>query len=253
MSVATEIERLQGAKEDIKDAIEAKGVTVPSSAKIDDYADYVSQISGGGKFKPHVLYYLPSASTTQIGVQNILSDLENMDTSLVENFYQTFSQFNINDDVSNIKISLKMDSATDARYMFQSAHVDFIDLKNETLPNYEKSIQSMFDECTAKRIDMRSFIGEKIPKLTASWRAWRNAKFLEELDLDSCEFSKYANSSNIFSSTGASLPEGTYTKVYVKDATEQAWILGLGTQHRPAGWTTANVIIAGSADDHRND
>lgn len=48
MSVATEIQRLNTAKADIKAAIEAKGVTVPSSATIDTYDDYVSQISGGG-------------------------------------------------------------------------------------------------------------------------------------------------------------------------------------------------------------
>ena len=48
MSIATEITRIQQAKADIKTAIQAKGVTVPSSAKIDAYDDYVSQISGGG-------------------------------------------------------------------------------------------------------------------------------------------------------------------------------------------------------------
>ena len=48
MSIATEIQRLQTAKSDLKTAIEAKGVTVPSSATIDTYDDYVSQISGGG-------------------------------------------------------------------------------------------------------------------------------------------------------------------------------------------------------------
>lgn len=48
MSIATEISRIQSAKADIKTAIEAKGVTVPSSATIDTYDDYISQISGGG-------------------------------------------------------------------------------------------------------------------------------------------------------------------------------------------------------------
>lgn len=52
MSIATEITRIQQAKADIKTAIEAKGVTVPSSATIDTYDDYVSQISGGGAIIP---------------------------------------------------------------------------------------------------------------------------------------------------------------------------------------------------------
>lgn len=47
-TIAENLSRIQSAKTDIKEAIEAKGVTVPSSATIDTYADYVSQISGGG-------------------------------------------------------------------------------------------------------------------------------------------------------------------------------------------------------------
>ena len=48
MSIATELTRIQTAKADIKDAIEAKGVTVPSSALIDKYADYIDEIQTGG-------------------------------------------------------------------------------------------------------------------------------------------------------------------------------------------------------------
>lgn len=63
MSVATEISRLQTAKSDIKTAIEAKGVTVPSSAKIDVYDDYISQISTGKEKKyddvtPGLYFYM---------------------------------------------------------------------------------------------------------------------------------------------------------------------------------------------------
>ena len=48
MSIANELNRIISAKSDIRDAIIAKGVSVPSAATIDSYADYVSQISGGG-------------------------------------------------------------------------------------------------------------------------------------------------------------------------------------------------------------
>lgn len=48
MSIASEITRLTQAKAAIKTAIEAKGVTVPSDAKLDVYDGYVAQISGGG-------------------------------------------------------------------------------------------------------------------------------------------------------------------------------------------------------------
>ena len=51
-TIAENLERIQQAKADIKSAIEAKGVTVPSSATIDTYDDYVAQISGGGAATP---------------------------------------------------------------------------------------------------------------------------------------------------------------------------------------------------------
>lgn len=44
MAISDEITRLQGAKADIKTAIEGKGVTVSSSAKFDDYADLIDSI-----------------------------------------------------------------------------------------------------------------------------------------------------------------------------------------------------------------
>ena len=48
MSVASEIERLQGAKADMKTALESKGVTVPTDANVDSYASLISSISTGG-------------------------------------------------------------------------------------------------------------------------------------------------------------------------------------------------------------
>ena len=48
MSVATEITRLQTAKANLKTAIEAKGVTVSSSATLDAYPALVEEIPSGG-------------------------------------------------------------------------------------------------------------------------------------------------------------------------------------------------------------
>lgn len=48
MSISSEILRLQTAKASIKTSIENKGVTVPSSATLDDYSVYVDEIEGGG-------------------------------------------------------------------------------------------------------------------------------------------------------------------------------------------------------------
>ena len=48
MSIASEIQRLQGVRTNIFDAIPNKGVTVPSGAKLADCPDLISSISGGG-------------------------------------------------------------------------------------------------------------------------------------------------------------------------------------------------------------
>ena len=44
MSIADELTRIQGAKADLRTAIQAKGVTIPASAKLDAYPDYVDAI-----------------------------------------------------------------------------------------------------------------------------------------------------------------------------------------------------------------
>ena len=48
MSITSEITRLQTAKANLKTAIEGKGVTVPSSAKLDAYPALVESIQQGG-------------------------------------------------------------------------------------------------------------------------------------------------------------------------------------------------------------
>lgn len=48
MSISDKLVYLSGTKEAIKDAIEQKGVTVPEETTFREYADKISQISGGG-------------------------------------------------------------------------------------------------------------------------------------------------------------------------------------------------------------
>lgn len=56
MSIASEITRLQTAKADLKTAIEGKGVSVPSSAKLDAYPALVESIQQGGGGDEDVWY-----------------------------------------------------------------------------------------------------------------------------------------------------------------------------------------------------
>jgi len=55
MSIATEIQRLQSAKANIKTAIENKGVTV-GDGLIDTYAEKIDEISGGGNVEDYSRY-----------------------------------------------------------------------------------------------------------------------------------------------------------------------------------------------------
>lgn len=70
MSVATEITRIQGAKEDLKTSIEAKGVTVPSDTLISGYAALVDQIIGGGIPDSDGLFDLEIVAGNQSGVSS---------------------------------------------------------------------------------------------------------------------------------------------------------------------------------------
>lgn len=48
MSIASELQRLQQAKADIIEAIEAQGVTVPEGSTLDELAELIDEIEGGG-------------------------------------------------------------------------------------------------------------------------------------------------------------------------------------------------------------
>lgn len=56
MSVQSEINRIDSAKDDIREAIISKGVDVPESTKIDGMAAYVAQIQTGSSLRAWTLY-----------------------------------------------------------------------------------------------------------------------------------------------------------------------------------------------------
>lgn len=51
MSIQSEINRISGNVSDALDAIEAKGVTIPSGSNSDDLADLIAQIQSGGEYE----------------------------------------------------------------------------------------------------------------------------------------------------------------------------------------------------------
>lgn len=98
MSIASELTRIQGAKSDLRTSIENKGVTVPSSALIDDYAGYVDQITqgGGGNIFDGIYFdgLLTTARQNNSGTGRFLDNLDllyNADFSNITN--QTFDYY----------------------------------------------------------------------------------------------------------------------------------------------------------------
>lgn len=65
MSIANEIQRLQGAKAELKTAIESKGVSVPSATKIDGYAALVRQVRNPATLPVEATTVRISASQTE--------------------------------------------------------------------------------------------------------------------------------------------------------------------------------------------
>ena len=74
MSIATEIQRLQTAKADIKSAIEQKGVTV-GDGLIDTYAEKISEISSGGGSQTVDLFPYTANVTFHADIQEITENI----------------------------------------------------------------------------------------------------------------------------------------------------------------------------------
>lgn len=73
MSIASEISRLNTAKSDIKTAIQNKGVSVPSSTKIDGYPSLISQIQAFDPYNGHAYVEIGGLkwATMNIGANSV--------------------------------------------------------------------------------------------------------------------------------------------------------------------------------------
>ncbi len=84
MSIANELTRIQSAKANLKTAIEGKGVTVPSSAKIDSYPGYVDAIQQGSAKSLQNKSVTPSTSQQSVQADDGFDGLDTVTVNAVD-------------------------------------------------------------------------------------------------------------------------------------------------------------------------
>ena len=155
MAISDELTRIQTAKADIKASIEAKGVTVPSDALIDQYADYVDEIQtgGGGGQAEEDLKNLIERDITSITIPNNVTSIGNN----VFSYCTSLTSITIPNGVTSIGTSAfalcsSLTSITipnGVTSIGTSAFVSCSSLTSITIPNGVTSIgTSAFQNCT---------------------------------------------------------------------------------------------------------
>ena len=141
MAITQEITRISNAKSDIKSAIEAKGVSVPSNALIDTYDDYVAQISGGGGNKMGEFVDVDPSATYSGSYDMKAFIKEAIVPEGITSFY------------SNFQNAKKLDSVTLPSTLTSISNYCFADcssLTSITIPSGVTSIgNNAFDSCTS--------------------------------------------------------------------------------------------------------
>lgn len=193
--------------------------------------------------------YMYASFSTDSNLTSI--DLSGLNTSNVTNMTDMFYNRNKlgNLDFSTFNFS-KVQSIT--RFIPQYSDMTVVELKNfvgESLTGF--AVNSMFKSCSnLTKIDLSNL---NPPRAVDARSMFSGCNKLEELYLDSWDLGATTPSmfASMFSGCGSSLTDGAVTKVYVKDADAQNWVLTASNGH-PTSWTTDNVIIAGSEADLRN-
>lgn len=103
MSIADEIYRLNNAKADIARAIGDKGVSVPSSAKLDDMALLISSITGGGSFEAdNIVNVVPINRMAVVDSNGYIGlDLTNFFQYRGSTYYYNYAILSTGDDFSS--------------------------------------------------------------------------------------------------------------------------------------------------------
>ena len=196
MTIADQINRLNNAKANIKQAIENKGVTVSDNALLDEYPALISSIpmEGGDPYYEEFYNLRTNNGTNMAGLFSYCKapelDLSKLDTSKVTDMKYMFSNCSSSVNIDGWDTS----NVTDMTYMFYifigSIDISKLDTNNVTNVNY------MFSSANTDNIILT---GLSFPKCTKLDNMFSNASGTT-LDLSSWDISNITNMSNMFSS-----------------------------------------------------
>lgn len=130
------------------------------------------------------------------------------------------------------------------QYMFADCMADEIDATGIDFV-YANNVRGMFMNCkNLKKLDISNF---DIDGYVDASNMFNNAKNLAVIDASRFSFNKISYKSYMFTGCGTtcSQEDGAYADgipyVYVKNATQQQWVLNQGNP--PSRWSTNNVVI----------
>ena len=200
MSIADQINRLNNAKANIKQAIENKGVTVSDSALLDEYPALIDSIpmEGGNPFYETMWNVITNNNTDYqylfFNSNSTEIDVSNLDTSKVTNMSYMFSGCTslTELDVSSWDTS----NVTDMNNIF----VNCLSLISLDLSNFDTSnvtnMRQMFQNCSRlTELDLSNFDTSNV---TDMYYMFNGCQSLTSLDVSNLDTSKVTNMSYMF-------------------------------------------------------
>lgn len=231
MTIADQINRLNNAKANIKQAIENKGVEVSDSALLDEYPALISSIEvgsgeGGDPYYEDLYNMRTSNGTNMTGLFYHCKapelDLRNLDTSKVTSMQYMFeycsSSVNVDGwDTSNVTTmsymfdhftgsvdisKLNTSSVTSVNSVFYYTNTDNIILTGLSFPKCTK-LESMFSNASGTTLDLSSW---DISNITNMNSMFSNAK-IKKIDLTGWKTTNVTNMGSMFSNYSNPLEE----------------------------------------------
>lgn len=189
MSVLSEIERLEGAKNALAASIEGKGVTVPTGTKIDGMAALVDQIStgGGADFYIDDASYLFYNGARQEAFDSLIHALRNVKTT---KYMFGDCQWIRHFDFSKIDMS----AVTNTDSMFLSSMLETVSTAEVNTSNVTR-MYYMFGVTRIQEIDLSSFDTSNVTSMS---RMFERCNLLKHIDMSSLDTTKVSEHFSMF-------------------------------------------------------